>query len=453
MWRLQQTRVPLPGAAPSAPGAARQRDVGSGGAVPHSTAGAAARPLPRAEREGAATSPRSPLAPPAHLALDPRLAAGAGLGVAVEAAVAAALLPRQADGPQLLLLLGVDAVDAGGSQQRAAPLGGQRLQEEVVVHLHVLHVDVVVRDVLQRQAVGLLRLHRPVLGELRGRAAQSAPGPGGGSLSACPSPRPPPAPCSRPPPAPGAQQGPAARVEPPRASPPSPAGSSAEKEERLQSGESLLVPPPAVSDQGAAAPARRARAERPPRPQGALQEAEGPELLPATRRHQPAPALAAAPSPGLGPEAGGGAPRSEPAERWQQPQRQAASGLFQNPMKKNENNEAATGIHTPARQNWQRCPRAGSAPWQHPQCWLCPPATSPQIRLCPPAATPEPALPPGSTPRASSAPQQRGCLLPARSFGGGVWPTAPSPAQGDAGPVRCRGSDIKMREKGEKGIW
>lgn len=317
----------------------------------------------------------------AHLALDPRLAAGAGLGVAVEAAVAAALLPRQADGPQLLLLLGVDAVDAGGSQQRAAPLGGQRLQEEVVVHLHVLHVDVVVRDVLQRQAVGLLRLHRPVLGELRGRAAQSAPGPGGGSLSACPSPRPPPAPCSRPPPAPGAQQGPAARAEPPRASPPSPAGSSAEKEERLQSGESLLVPPPAASDQGAAAPAPRARAERPPRPQGALQDAEGPELLPATHHHQPAPALAAAPSPGLGPEAGGGSPHSEPAERWQQPQRRAASGLFQNPMRKNENNEAAAGIHAPARQNRQR----------------------PQSRLCPPAAPPEPALPPSSA-AASSQP-------------------------------------------------
>lgn len=97
-----------------------------------------------------------------HLALDAGLAAAAVARVAVQAAVAAALLPREPDGSELRLLAGVDAGDAGGSQEGPAPLRGQRLEEEAVVHLHPVHVEVLVRYVLQSQQVGLGALHRAV---------------------------------------------------------------------------------------------------------------------------------------------------------------------------------------------------------------------------------------------------------------------------------------------------
>ena len=103
-----------------------------------------------------------------HLALNASLAAAAVSGVAVQAAVAAALFPRQADGPELGLLPRVYAGDAGGSQQGPPALGGQRLEEEAVVHLDPVHVQVLVRHVLQRQQVGLSALHRAVPGQLRG---------------------------------------------------------------------------------------------------------------------------------------------------------------------------------------------------------------------------------------------------------------------------------------------
>ena len=101
-----------------------------------------------------------------YLALDPRLAAAAAARVAVEATVAAALLPRQADGAQLRFLPGVYAGNAGSPQERPPPLGRQRLQEEAIVHLHGVHVQVFVRHVLQGQEVGLSACHRSVPGQL-----------------------------------------------------------------------------------------------------------------------------------------------------------------------------------------------------------------------------------------------------------------------------------------------
>lgn len=101
-----------------------------------------------------------------YLALDPCDAAGAGLRVAENPAVAAAVFPGHPDGPQLVFLLHVDLLHAGGAQQRPPLLGGERLEEEVVVHLRVVEVNFVVGDVLRRERVGLLRLHRAVLGQL-----------------------------------------------------------------------------------------------------------------------------------------------------------------------------------------------------------------------------------------------------------------------------------------------
>lgn len=101
-----------------------------------------------------------------HLALDPCDAAGAGLRVAENPTIAAAVFPGHPDGSQLVFLLHVNLLDAGGAQQRPALLGGEWLEEEVVVHLRVVQVDVVVGDVLRRERVGLLRLHRAVLGQL-----------------------------------------------------------------------------------------------------------------------------------------------------------------------------------------------------------------------------------------------------------------------------------------------
>lgn len=79
-----------------------------------------------------------------YLALDPRLAAAAVPGVTVQSAVAAALLPGEADGSELGLLPRVNAGDPGGPQQSPAPLCGQRLQKKAVVHLHSFHIEVLV---------------------------------------------------------------------------------------------------------------------------------------------------------------------------------------------------------------------------------------------------------------------------------------------------------------------
>lgn len=92
-----------------------------------------------------------------YLALNAGQAAGTRLGVAYPAAATPTLLPRHAQGAQLVLLLHVDASDARGPEKGAASPGGQRLQEEVIVHLCVVHVQVVLGDVVERERVGLHR--------------------------------------------------------------------------------------------------------------------------------------------------------------------------------------------------------------------------------------------------------------------------------------------------------
>lgn len=103
-----------------------------------------------------------------YLALNAGQAARARLRVARPRAAAAALLSRCAQGAQLVLLVHVNAADARRPEEGAAPPGGQRLQEEVVVHLGVVHVQVVLGDVVQRQGIGLHRRHSAVLGQLVG---------------------------------------------------------------------------------------------------------------------------------------------------------------------------------------------------------------------------------------------------------------------------------------------
>lgn len=103
-----------------------------------------------------------------YLALNAGQAARARLRVARPPAAAAALLARRPQGAQLVLFVHVDAADPRRAQEDAAPPGGQGLQEEVVVHLGVVHVQVVLGDVVQRQGVGLHGRHGAVLSQLVG---------------------------------------------------------------------------------------------------------------------------------------------------------------------------------------------------------------------------------------------------------------------------------------------
>lgn len=101
-----------------------------------------------------------------HLALDPREAAGTRLRVTEYPAVTTTVFPGHADGPQFVFLFNINLLHAGGTKQSPTLFSGQRLQEEVLVHLRVVQIDVVVRDVLCRQRVSLLRLHCAVLCQL-----------------------------------------------------------------------------------------------------------------------------------------------------------------------------------------------------------------------------------------------------------------------------------------------
>lgn len=97
-----------------------------------------------------------------YLALNPSLAAAAVSRVAVQPAVAATLLAREADGPELSFLSRIYAGDARGSQQGPAAFGGQRLKEEAVIHLHPVHIQVLVGHVVQGEQLRLSTLHRAV---------------------------------------------------------------------------------------------------------------------------------------------------------------------------------------------------------------------------------------------------------------------------------------------------
>ena len=100
------------------------------------------------------------------LAFNPSLATGTGFRVTIQSTVTTTLFPWQSDGSKFLLLFSINAVDPRSPQQGPSPFGGQRLQEEVIIHLHVFHINIFIWNIIQCQAVGLHRLHCPVLGQL-----------------------------------------------------------------------------------------------------------------------------------------------------------------------------------------------------------------------------------------------------------------------------------------------
>lgn len=104
-----------------------------------------------------------------YLAFDPRDAAGTSLRVTKDSAITAAVLSGHPDSPQFMFLFHVDLLYPGGAQQCSALFSGKGLQEEVLVYLCVVQIDVIVRDVLCRERVGLFRLHCAILGQLKTR--------------------------------------------------------------------------------------------------------------------------------------------------------------------------------------------------------------------------------------------------------------------------------------------
>ena len=104
-----------------------------------------------------------------YLTLDPCYAAGTGLWVTENSAIAAAVLPGYADGPKFMFLLHVNFLYPRGAQQCPTLFGGERLQKEVLVYFCVVEIDVVIRDVLSCERVGLLRLHCAILSQLKRR--------------------------------------------------------------------------------------------------------------------------------------------------------------------------------------------------------------------------------------------------------------------------------------------
>ena len=90
-----------------------------------------------------------------YLALNAGQAASTVLWVTYPTASAPTLLSGHAEGAQLVLLLHVDASDPRGTEEGAAPPGSQRLEEEIIVHLCVVHIQVVLRDVIECQGVCL----------------------------------------------------------------------------------------------------------------------------------------------------------------------------------------------------------------------------------------------------------------------------------------------------------
>ncbi len=102
-----------------------------------------------------------------YLTLDASEAACAGLRVTEESAVAATVFPGHPDGPELMFLLHIDLLDSGWAQQSTPLLSGQWLKEKVFIHLCVINIQVIIRDVVQRESIGLLGLHRAVIRQLR----------------------------------------------------------------------------------------------------------------------------------------------------------------------------------------------------------------------------------------------------------------------------------------------
>lgn len=101
-----------------------------------------------------------------YLALDACQAAGTSLWVTEESAVTAAVLAWDSDSPQLVLLLYVNLLDTRRTKQGPAFLCGQGLKEEVFIHLCVVQVQVILRDIIHCESIGLFWLNRTIFSQL-----------------------------------------------------------------------------------------------------------------------------------------------------------------------------------------------------------------------------------------------------------------------------------------------
>ena len=101
-----------------------------------------------------------------YLTLDASQAAAARLGLAEALAVAAAVLPGQAQLVQLPFLLLVDLLDAGRLEERVALLGGIRVEDGARVRAGPAQVQLLLGHVVHRQTLGRLAVLRAVLGQL-----------------------------------------------------------------------------------------------------------------------------------------------------------------------------------------------------------------------------------------------------------------------------------------------
>lgn len=100
------------------------------------------------------------------LAFNPSLATGTCFWVTIQSTVTTTLFSWQADSSKFLLLFSINAVDPRSPQQGPSPFGGQRLQEEVIIHLHIFHINIFIGNIIQCQAISLHRLYCPVLCQL-----------------------------------------------------------------------------------------------------------------------------------------------------------------------------------------------------------------------------------------------------------------------------------------------
>lgn len=96
-----------------------------------------------------------------YLTLDSCQAAGAGLWLTKASAVTSTGLPGEPQGVKLLFLLPVDALHPSRLEESLTLPGGVRLKERSVLQVSVADVDVVVRDLVHCQRVGLSLVDGP----------------------------------------------------------------------------------------------------------------------------------------------------------------------------------------------------------------------------------------------------------------------------------------------------
>lgn len=104
-----------------------------------------------------------------YLALNAGQAASTGLRITYSLAATPTLLPGHAQGTQFMLLFHINATDTRGTEKSTAPSSSQRLEEKVIVHLCVVHIQVIFRNVIDCECICFQRWHSTILGQLEDR--------------------------------------------------------------------------------------------------------------------------------------------------------------------------------------------------------------------------------------------------------------------------------------------